>query len=145
MRQTQETGTAWLALGRDLTREQLHDALREVLLGYRPYARLLSSVYDAAAFDPDLQREVDLVMSDYVTRLETHVRRGQEEGWVDPALPADQAAAWLTWMVERVEHQVLSHASDQEIEKLVRGMSDVTWHMLYAQALGAPASGPDRP
>ncbi|WP_320671864.1 TetR/AcrR family transcriptional regulator [Patulibacter defluvii] len=127
----------WWALGTDLTREALEDALRHVMREYRPHARVMASVYDAAVYDDDLREEVAAMMREHVGSLEAHIRRGQEGGWVAPDLLPHETAAWLIWMAERVEHQVVAHSDDAALERLVVGFADVVWNTLYALAPAA--------
>ena len=66
--------------------------------------------------------------------MRAHIRRGQKGGWIPGDLLAGETAAWLTWMAERGQHQMVRSAGDAELERLIDAYTDVVWHALYAHA-----------
>lgn len=134
---TRQAAARWWALDTELTREALTAALLHVMREYRPHARVMASVYDAAGYDSELRDEVASIMREHVGSLEEHIRRGQVEGWVAPDLLPHETAAWLIWMAERVEHQVIARAGDDDLDQLAVGFADVIWNTLYALAPAA--------
>src|SRR5437660_329256 len=88
----------WWALDSGSRREDLRAALDEVVKTYRPHTTLMAAMYDAAAYDPGLRELVETMMSGNIAGLRKHIRAGQKEGFVDPDLPPQQTAQWLTWM-----------------------------------------------
>jgi AcrR family transcriptional regulator len=124
----------WLPLHGHSSRDELRAALARVLHTYRPYARPMAAVFDAAQYDPEVRREIDTLMAANIARLEQHIERGQQEGWIVDSILARETAGWLIWMVERVLHQLTGFSSDEEAELHVDTYADIVWLALYAPA-----------
>jgi len=122
----------WWALGRHSEREDLRRALSNVVNAYRPHTTLMAAMYDAAAFDQAVRELVQAMMDWNIAGLRKHVKAGQREGFIDPHLPAQQTAAWLTWMAERGLHQLVREASDAELDRLIDAYTGIVWNTLYA-------------
>ncbi len=138
---TRTAGTTWTQMEGPFERDALRDALRRVMVAYRPHAALASAAYDATVYDERLRVDVTAVIDSHRDAVAEHVRRGQREGWVDATLLPDQTAAWLVWMTERVFHQHLARvAEDAEFDALVEGFADVVWNALHAPVVRLAAA-----
>ena len=124
----------WWALDSSSRREDLRAALGKVVKAYRPHTTLMAAMYDAAAYDPGVRELVETMMSGNIAGLRKHIRAGQKEGFVDPDLPPQQTAQWLTWMAERGLHQLVRIAGDAELERLIDAYTAIVWNTLYAPA-----------
>jgi len=122
----------WLALGSESTRENLREALSQVVKTYRPHTTLMAAMYDAAAYDQAVRDLVGRMMSRNIAGLRKHIKSGQREEFIDPSLPAEQTAAWMTWMAERGLHQLVRSAGDAETERLIDAYTAIVWNTLYA-------------
>jgi len=122
----------WWALGRHSEREDLRRALSNVVMAYRPHTTLMAAMYDAAAYDQAVRELVQAMMDWNIAGLRKHIKAGQREGFIDPHLPAQQTAAWLTWMAERGLHQLVREASDAELDRLIDAYTGIVWNTLYA-------------
>lgn len=123
---------AWWSSGPDATYEDVREALGRVVTAYRPHITLMAATYDAAAYDVAVRRLVHRMMSANAASLRKHIREGQSKGFVDPALPAAETAAWLTWMAERGLHQLVRTADSTQLELLVDAFAGIVWNTLYA-------------
>lgn len=137
---TRAAAAAWVALGPDVSREQLRAALRRLIGDYQPHARVTAAIYDATVYDAALATETRAVMDAHRRHLADHVRRGQDEGWIDPALLPDETAAWICWMTERVLHQLVPDADAPTVDELADGLTGILWNVLYAPAGRTPAA-----
>lgn len=124
----------WWALGRGSSRQELRRALAQVVAVYRPHTTLMAAMYDAAAYDQAVRELVGAMMDRNTAGLRKHIKVGQREGFIDHALPAQETAAWLTWMAERGLHQLVRQASDAELERLIDAYTGIVWNTLYAPA-----------
>jgi AcrR family transcriptional regulator len=124
--------SAWWRLDGDVTRTDVHGALRTIVDTYRPHMALMAAVYDAATYDAGVREEVDTMMRANAAGLRKHIRAGQEAGWIAPNLPPAETAAWLTWMAERGFHLMLRQADDAQLRALTDAYTDVVWNALYA-------------
>jgi AcrR family transcriptional regulator len=128
----------WWALDGDAGRDEVHAALDAIVRAYRPHVTLMAAVFDAASYDATVREEVGAMMTRNVAGLRAHIRRGQRGGWISPELAPGETAAWLTWMAERGQHQMVRGADDAELAKLIDAYADVVWHTLYAHAPSRP-------
>jgi AcrR family transcriptional regulator len=135
---------AWWQVGGEATKDDLRTALGQVLRAYRPHTTLMAAVFDTAAYDSTVRGEVSTMMARNSAGLRTHIKRGQKEGWIDPNLLPPETAAWLTWMAERGQHQMVRGADDAETERLIDAYVDVVWNTLYAFAPSRRAEGAGR-
>jgi AcrR family transcriptional regulator len=128
----EEDVEAWWRLDAGSTREDVRAALAGVVEGYRPHTRLMAALYDTAAYDPSVRELVSGLIDRSIARLEHHIHAGQRAGFVDPAIPAAEVAAWLTWMAERGLHQLVRDADDAAVTRLIDGYAAIVWNTLYA-------------
>ena len=129
-----DSAAAWWTLGPSPSLGEVRAALDGIVTTYRPHTVLMAAVYDAAAYDAGVRDLVTAMMSENAAGLRTHIRRGQREGFVDPELPAQETAAWLTWMAERGLHQLVRTASDADVSTLVDAYARIVWNTLYRAA-----------
>jgi len=111
--------------------DDVRAALAAIVAAYRPHTPLMAAVYDTAAYDPSVRALVTAMMGENTAGLRSHLRRGQSDGFVDPALSPRETAAWLTWMAERGLHQLVRDASDAEVERLVDAYARIVWNTVY--------------
>jgi AcrR family transcriptional regulator len=124
----------WWKLDGSATKADLREALAQIVNTYRPHTTLMAALYDMASYDATVREEVTTMMTRSTTGLRKHIQRGQRQGWIDPDLLAAETAAWLTWMAERGQHQMVRLADDSEVEALIDAYADVVWNALYAYA-----------
>lgn len=127
-----DAAAGWWALDGDSSRDDLRAVLDRIIRTYRPHTALMAATFDAAAYDPAVRELVDALMATNTAGLRKHIRQGQREGFIDPDLPAAQTAAWLTWMAERGQHQLIREARNGELEPLVDAYTAIVWNTLYA-------------
>jgi len=132
------TSEAWLALGAGVTYEQLRAALEQIVRAYRPHAALMTMLYDVARWEASVAPAVAEVERRAASDLERHIERGQAGGWIDPDLLAPETAAWLSWLGERGQHQLLRNASGEvRAEALIDAYARIVWSTLYAFSAAA--------
>jgi hypothetical protein len=94
-----------------------------------------------SSYDATVREEVTTMMSRNIAGLKRHIQRGQKQGWIDPELLPAETAAWLTWMAERGQHQMVRTADDAEVNALIDAYADVVWNTLYAFAPAREGGG----
>jgi hypothetical protein len=94
----------------------------------------MAALYDMSSYDSTVREEVAMMMGRNSAGLRRHIQRGQKQGWIDPNLLSAETAAWLTWMAERGQHQMVRMADDAEVNALIDAYTDIVWNTLYAFA-----------
>lgn len=130
-----EAAGGWWALGVGTTYADVRASLEKIVLTYRPHVMLMAATYDAAAYDPAIRELVEEMMGQNSAGLRKHIRTGQSKGFVDSNLPPAETAAWLTWMAERGQHQLVARADSKELQRLIDGYAAIVWNTLYAPAI----------
>jgi TetR/AcrR family transcriptional regulator, ethionamide resistance regulator len=133
-RQSEEAVADWLALGANLAYEDLRNALSDIFVRYRPHATVMAAVHDAASYDPTVRDAVRSMMQLQIDTMATHIARGQADGWVDPHAPPNETAAWIVWMAERGQHQLLTVDSQDDFQRRLNALTELIWRALYAYA-----------
>jgi TetR/AcrR family transcriptional regulator, ethionamide resistance regulator len=133
-RQSEEAVAAWLALGADLTYEDLRNALSDIFVRYRPHATVMAAVHDAASYDSAIRDSVRSMMQLQIDAMATHIAHGQSDGWVDPDARPVETAAWIVWMAERGQHQLLTVDSQDDFQRRLDALTQLIWRVLYAYA-----------
>lgn len=124
--------SAWWDLDAASTREDLRAAFGHVVRAYRPHAALMAAAFHAAAYDPSVRELTAAFMDENIESLRRHIRGGQEAGFIDPSLPADDVATWMLWTAERGFHVILVEADDAEVERQLDAYTAIAWNTLYA-------------
>jgi AcrR family transcriptional regulator len=133
-RQSEEAVAAWLALDADLTYEDLRNALSDIFVRYRPHATVMAAVHDAASYDSAIRDSVRSMMQLQIDAMATHIAHGQSDGWVDPDARPVETAAWIVWMAERGQHQLLTVDSQDDFQRRLDALTQLIWRVLYAYA-----------
>jgi AcrR family transcriptional regulator len=121
----------WLAFTGPRTRDSLERSIRDRLDAYQPYLPLMSAAFEAAYVDAGVRETVEKLMDLLDRGLADHIRTGQERGWIDAALPPEETAKWLNWMVSRGVHRLVMKADAARTDALVAGISQMVWSALY--------------
>jgi AcrR family transcriptional regulator len=132
-----EGNRAWDELPRDVTREDLRRMIVNLVEGYVPHASVMSVVYDLALHDRAIRTEIDRLIADLINTLAKHIRKGQRGGFIDPDLPPNETAAWLTWMAETTQYELNPSLTPEQLERHLDTYTDILWSTLYAHARAA--------
>jgi AcrR family transcriptional regulator len=130
----EDAAGGWWRLDGTATKADLRKALAQIVNTYRPHTTLMAALYDMSSYDATVRDEVTTMMARNTAGLRRHIQRGQKQGWIDPELLPAETAAWLTWMAERGQHQMVRTADDGGVEALIDAYADVVWNTLYAFA-----------
>jgi TetR/AcrR family transcriptional regulator, ethionamide resistance regulator len=121
----------WRAMPDRPSREDVHAAVVPILEKYRGLSALMSAVIAEATRDGSLRADVSRATAGARKALREHIERGQVTGVVDPRLLAPETAGWLMAMLERALMQTAT-ASPKSLRAQAAALSDVVWHVLYA-------------
>jgi AcrR family transcriptional regulator len=127
-----EAVMGWWEIDGKSTRADLRAALERVVTVYHPHAQLMAATFDAAAYDTSVRELTGAMMGVNVASLRKHIKLGQKDGFIDPALPVAETAAWLTWMAERAFHVVLRGVTAAELQRHIDAYTAIVWNTLYA-------------
>jgi AcrR family transcriptional regulator len=127
-----DAAATWWALDAAVTERSLRDALTKVFDTYWPHMQLMMATHDLAATDAGFAELVAAEMQRSIDGLAAHIVRGQAEGFIDPALPAQATAGWL-WMSEPGFHQIVKQAGTvaKARRDAIESFTAVVWNALY--------------
>lgn len=111
--------------------ERIERATRRYVEAYRANAGLVTILEQVATFSPEFKAMRRETRNKFRDRTERGIRRWQDAGIVDPALPARCAADALTAMVSNFCYMWLVFEEDYDTETVVSTLS-----RMWAQSLG---------
>ncbi|WP_312032650.1 TetR/AcrR family transcriptional regulator [Nocardia coubleae] len=120
--------------------EQLHDAdallaaTTAIVAVYRDHQFLISAVIEAAAYDERVSDDYTTMINSISDATRQVIDRGQSAGTIR-ALPAETVAGALTWMVERVCHQMVRVTPPENDSVIARSLAEIIWSALYLESL----------
>lgn len=115
----------WLSRGRDVTPQDVHDSMLALLRAFREDRIILRAVGEMSVYEPAIGDAYTSAVGDYARAIERFVRGGQEDGWIDAAIPAAQTADALAWMTERTTSQVPADASSGQLDALADALARI--------------------
>lgn len=113
--------------GRDAVAAAVHGAFA----AYAPHLRLMGAVHEVSTYDSRARDRFGTAYAGAQRALATHIRDGQAAGFVRADLHPDEAAGWLTWMVESGMHQLVQGAGPARRKRLEESFTALLWHALY--------------
>lgn len=132
-----EADSGWYGLPPELSREQLREALGEIIRIYADQAPLMQAVVEVAAYDDRVRSGVGRQSRALGKSLEKHVKAGVDSGWVREEIDPKLISEWLVVMAERGFHHLVAPRADKpkELERYAESLTTVVWNTLYE---GAP-------
>jgi AcrR family transcriptional regulator len=122
----------WWTLPADATKPQLREAMRAIFEAYLPHKVVMAAVVEVASYDTRVSDVFGALLERTISEVAGHIATGQANGYVTPGIDPQRTAAWLTWMAERGLYQLVAPATPEGIERLLDGITDITWNTLYA-------------
>ena len=110
----------------------LRAAIRSIVQTYRKHSALMAAVVETASYDPAVAAEFDALIGEIRDATTQVIEWGQKSGAVRP-LPTNQVASALTWMVERVCHQMVRSTPADDDELIVEALTQVIWNSIYLE------------
>lgn len=128
------SGDNWWQMSDDASKEDLRDALREVLEVYRTHRIIMRAVVDGTAHDPSVREAYDALVALSVDNLIAHIRRGQERGTIRPGIDPEGTGRLLTFMAERSLYKLLGVENVQTDAEFLDPLVEIYWRSLYEGA-----------
>ncbi len=122
---------AWLDRGRDVTGDDVHDSMLQLLRAYLQDRIILRAVAEMSVYEPAIGDAYTRAVGDYARAIERFVRDGQRDGWIDAAVPAAATADALAWMTERTTSQVPADASGEHLDTLADALARIVLGALH--------------
>ncbi|MDX8153282.1 TetR/AcrR family transcriptional regulator [Patulibacter brassicae] len=135
-----DAARGWWDLPPDAGYDDVHDAIRNMLVVCRPHAALMSAVTEAAGYEPALRAHLDALITEGAGEVEQHILHGQARGSVRAFPAPTSVAAWLAWTAERGMGKLLPNTDDAALAELSLGLTTIIWSTLY-DGTGRPGSG----
>jgi AcrR family transcriptional regulator len=128
-----EAASGWWSLPPSATREQVYDALREVIGVYAANGRIMQAVVEVAAYDDRVRRSFGQSLDESRKGLRKHIERGLADGSIRPGIDPQRTTDWLLWMSERGFYQMVRPAAARppELDRLAESLTTVVWSTLY--------------
>jgi len=126
----EDAALRWYQLPPDATREDLRDALAELMTAHLRHRPTLVAVAEAAAYEPRVRTAYESVMDRRIAEMERGFRTQQTQGGVRADIDTAQVAVWIGWLTERGLYQLLDDG-EASLERHLDGMVEIVWQVLY--------------
>lgn len=124
-------GEGWWSLPRDAKQEDLVKAVEDIFDAYAHHGVLLTAVIEAASYDARVREQLGASLERSFAAVTDHIARAQSEGWMDPALDADDIAHWLSWMGESGLRAMVQR-SERPARRMIEAYVGIVWNVLYS-------------
>ncbi|MFC0108243.1 TetR/AcrR family transcriptional regulator [Kibdelosporangium aridum] len=126
----EEVSGEWWATADRADREQLRTAVNAIIDVYQRRGAAFTTVSQAAAYDSTVAEELRGLMQRLIVATRDAIELGQAAGVMRPVEPKETAAV-ITWMIERVGHQLLRQTDPSGHAKIADTLTDIIWSTLY--------------
>ncbi len=127
-----EVTGAWWSLPADAPKEDVREAIEQLVGGYVPHAALMLAVADSIPHDANVREAFQSFMALGVEGIAGYIGRGQEAGALRDDLDATAAAHWLAWMMERGLSKLGRPDGDLASERIIASVVDILWKSTHA-------------
>jgi len=124
----------WWERDRIASRAELHEGTRRIIVAFVKHRVIMRAMTDAAATDATIRKQWMTLMKQSAGLVTRHIRRGQEAGFIDPALDAESTGTWLNWAAERSLTRLIAPSDPDDVERWNTVMTDLYWNLLYGGA-----------
>jgi AcrR family transcriptional regulator len=131
-----ESARAWWELPDDAGKDDLRQALGNLVDAYVPHHRIMSAVVETATYDEGVRARFASIIAPTISAFSAYIRAGQARGAVTARIDPDRTAIWMTWMLERGLQQLVAKSSGAGLQRELDALTDIVWNVLYAEARG---------
>lgn len=121
---------AWEPVG-TMTQERLEEEMRRAAEAYLPHVLVLKAMTEASAYDERVRGLYDQGFADVRRAIAASLKRGRRSGALRADLRPDEAAGWITWMVERGMTQMVFTASPGERMRLLHELAGLVFRGVF--------------
>ena len=126
----EDTVSLWYRLPPGATREDLRDALAQLVEAHSRHRAILIGVAEAAAYEPRVRAGYEALMRRRTVEIENGLRAQQSQGGVRAGVDTAQVAVWIIWLIERGLSK-LRTGDDDSLRQHLDGVVEIIWRVLY--------------
>jgi TetR/AcrR family transcriptional regulator, ethionamide resistance regulator len=116
------------------SRDELHEGTGRIIIAFVKHRVIMRAMTDAAATDATIRDQWMTLMTQSAGLVTRHIRRGQEAGFIDPALDPESTGTWLNWAAERTLTRLIAPSEPDLVQRWHTVMTDLYWNLLYGGA-----------
>jgi AcrR family transcriptional regulator len=129
-----DAATHWWERDRIPSRDELHEGTRRIIVAFVKHRVIMRAMSDAAATDATIREQWTTLMKQSAGLVTRHISRGQEAGFIDPALDPESTGTWLNWAAESSLTRLIAPSDPDDVERWHTVMTDLYWNLLYGGA-----------
>jgi TetR/AcrR family transcriptional regulator, ethionamide resistance regulator len=99
---------------------------------YNVHIPLLNAVVEMSYSDPEIGAQFRNGFAQIQDTITEQITRGQKAGFIRPDILPAQTAAWISWMAERGNAQLVPGADAAERDRLAESFAKMVWYTLFA-------------
>ena len=90
-----DAATHWWERDQIASRDELHEGTGRIIVAFVKHRVIMRAMSDAAATDATIREQWMTLMTQSASLVTRHISRGQEAGFIDPALDPESTGTWL--------------------------------------------------
>lgn len=107
-------------------------AIREIIAAYRRHQAVITAANEMATYDATVAQTYRELMDDIAAKGKLAIERAIASGMA-PAVHSFETANALTWMVERMCHQVVRYAPPEDDQRMADALTEIVWRAWYLE------------
>lgn len=112
-------------------------AVGQIVATYRRHQAVITAMIEMATYDTVVAQTYQELMNDVAATGRRALERGIAAGAIPPVTSPETASA-LTWMVERVCHQMVRYAPPEDDDRFVEVLAEIAWRAWYLEPMTSP-------
>lgn len=128
-----EAANLWWAVAERRDPDDGRRAIREIIAAYRRHQAVITAANEMATYDAAVAETYRDLIDDVAAKGKLAIERAIASGMA-PAVHSFETANALTWMVERVCHQVVRYAPPEDDPRMAEALTEIVWRAWYLES-----------
>jgi TetR/AcrR family transcriptional regulator, ethionamide resistance regulator len=113
-------------------------AITEIIAAYRRHQAVITALNEMATYDSTVAETYQDQMNGISAKGKVTIERGIADGVIAP-LPSFETASALTWMVERVCHQMVRYGPPEDDDRIAEALTEIAWRAWHLESASRQA------
>jgi TetR/AcrR family transcriptional regulator, ethionamide resistance regulator len=132
-----QAANLWWAVAERRDPDDGRRAIREIIAAYRRHQAVITAANEMATYDAAVAETYHDLIDDIAAKGKLAIERAVASGMA-PAVHSFETANALTWMVERVCHQVVRYAPPEDDHRMAEALTEIVWRAWYLESATVP-------
>jgi AcrR family transcriptional regulator len=128
-----QAASLWWDVAESRDPDDARRAIREIIASYRRHQAVITAASELATYDAIVAETYKGLLDGIAAKGQAALDRAIASGAATPVRSLETASA-LTWMVERMCHQVVRYAPPQDDAGIADALTEIAWRAWYLES-----------